>query len=420
MIRPIAISLSPNLESKDALIALRLLLSPWRFFAGSSVKLLEQWFRQSFLVSHAITFNSGRGALFGILRALDVGNGDEVALQSFTCVAIPNSVIATGAKPIYVDINDSLTIDAEDLERKITKRTKAIIIQHTFGIPANLEKIKKIARKHKLFIIEDCAHAIDILYQKKKLGTFGDVSFFSFGRDKKVSSVFGGIAITNNEIFGKKLREFQRKLKYPSFFWTAQQLFHPIAFFFLVLPFYNFFSLGKIMLIIFQKMRLLSLPVSSAEKQGMSEFISIKKLPNSLACLALFQLKRIKEFNHTREIISKKYIEELNQPPFILPCKKTIPFLRFPVFVDKRDDLLKFLRRHGVYLGKWYSEVIDPKGVFLKNIFYQKGSCPKAEFFAKKVINLPTYPTMTTTDVQKVIQLLKQYAQNKLLRSRAA
>lgn len=406
MMRPIAVSLSPNLEAKDASFALELLFSPWKFFRGDCVRLLEQWFRQCFSVSSAVAFNSGRGALFGILKALHIGVGDEVLLQAFTCVAVPNVVIATGAKPVYVDINDSLTIDVKDLEEKITKKTKAIIVQHTFGIPAKLEKIKKIAKKHKLFLVEDCAHAIT-------LGTVGDAAFFSFGRDKAVSSVFGGIAITNNQVLGKKLREFQRKLEHPSFFWIMQQLFHPVAFFFLILPLYNFFSLGKISLVIFQKLHFLSLPVSSAEKQGKNESILIKKLPNALACLALLQLKRIKEFNQKRETISKMYMEELKQPPFIVSYTKPIPFLRFPVLVDKRDQLLNFLKQRGVYLGKWYSEVIDPKGVDFNSIFYQRGSCPKAEFFAKKIINLPTYPTMTKSDVKKVIGLLKEYAQNR-------
>lgn len=406
MLRPLAISLAPNLEGKDALLALRLLFSPWTFFNGKYLKLLEQWFRQYFRVSHAITFNSGRGGLFGILKALDVSKGDEVILQAFTCVAVPNAIIALGARPVYADVDGQLTIDVKDLEEKITKKTKAIIVQHTFGIPAKLRGIKKIARKHKLFIIEDCVHAIG-------LGIVGDAAFFSFGRDKAVSSVFGGIAITNNQTFGKRLREFQRTLSYPSFFWTVQQLFHPIFFFFLILPLYNFFSLGKILLVLFQKIQLLSMPVSLGEKQGKTESILVKKLPNALACLALFQLKRIKEFNQKREIISKKYIQELGQSSFVLPYKKVIPFLRFPVLVDKRDQLLTSLKQHGVYLGKWYAEVIDPKGTNLKAVFYQRGSCPKAEFFAKKIINLPTYPTVSESDVQKVIRLLKQYVQDK-------
>ncbi|MDP3726761.1 MAG: DegT/DnrJ/EryC1/StrS family aminotransferase, partial [bacterium] len=127
----------------------------------------------------------------------------------------------------------------------------------------------------------------------------------------------------------------------------------------------------------------------------------------------LFQLKRIKEFNNAREAISRIYIKELKKAPFVVPYAKSIPFLRFPVLVDRRDQLLSFLRQRGVSLGKWYSEVIDPKGVFLKNIFYQKGSCPKAEFFAKKIINLPTYPSMKIADVKKVVLLLKTYAQDK-------
>lgn len=105
--------------------------------------LLEQWFRQYFSVSSAISFVSGRGALFIILQALGVNKDDEVIIQSFTCAVVPNAIIARGAKPIYVDINLSLTMDPDKLEKEITK-TKAIIVQHTFGIPSDIEKLSQL------------------------------------------------------------------------------------------------------------------------------------------------------------------------------------------------------------------------------------------------------------------------------------
>lgn len=411
MIRPIAISLSPNTENKDILASLKMLFSPWNFFKGNYTRLLEQWFRQYFGVSYAISFVSGRGALFATLKTLGIGINDEVILQAFTCVSVADAIIATGAKPIFVDINKSLTIDPFDLDQKITKKTKAVVIQHTFGIPADLNQILKIAKRHKLKVIEDCAHAIGLEYKNKKLGAFGDAAFFSFGRDKAFSSVFGGMVITNNKPLGKSLRLFQRQQGYPSFFWVWQQLFHPIAFYF-ILPFYNFFSVGKIILVFFQTLNLLSFPISWEEKHGQLPKKFIKRLPNALSFLALYQLKKIKEYNGKREEISNLYLTKLNQTRFVFPYKKSLAFLRFPILVNDRDKMLSFFKKRGIYLGKWYSEVIDPKGVDLKKVFYQKGSCPNAEFIAQRIINLPTYPTIQISQIEKIIRLLKKYNEN--------
>lgn len=412
MKRPIAISLSPNTFKKDILIAVKLLLSPWGYQKGEKIKLLEQWFRTYFTVSFAISFNSGRAALYIILKALGVGNGDEVLLQAFTCVAVPNSVIWTGATPVYIDIDSSYTLDIKSLEKRISKKTKAIIVQHTFGIPANLVQIRRVAKKYKLFVIEDCAHVIGGTIKNKKLGTFGDVSFFSFGRDKAFSCVFGGIAVTNNKELGKKIRSLQKQLEYPSFFWTAQQLFHPILFS-LVLPFYNSSFIGKGMLVVFQKLHLLSFPVESKEKIGAMPPHSIKKLPNALAVLAILQLKRISDVNEKRKEICLRYTQELVPLGLHILIRKDVFFLRFPFLVDARDDMLRFFRAKNIYLGNWYSNVIDPKRVDFKKIFYIPGSCQRAEHAAKKIINLPTYPAMSEEDVEKVIATLKVYVRNK-------
>lgn len=408
--RPIAISLSPNTEKEDVLAALKAFLSPWNFLKGDYTRALEQWFCQSYKVKAAVSFVSGRGALFAILKNLGIGRGDEVILQAFTCVAVPETIITTGARPIFVDISQSLTMDPLDLKRKITKKTKAVIIQHTFGIPADLSKIIKITKEHKIAVIEDCAHLVGLSDREKKLGLFADAAFFSFGRDKAFSSVFGGMAITNNSTLGKKLELFQSHLGNPSFFWVAQQLFHPIAFYF-ILPFYNLLNMGKAMLVFFQQLHLLSFPVTLEEKQGKLPANLIKKLPNALSYLALIQLKKITEYNQKRKDLSDFYLRNLSQK-FIIPYNKPLAFLRFPILTDEQDKIIDFFKKRGIYLGKWYSEVIDPKGVNFQKIFYQKGSCPNAEKMAKKILNLPTYPTMTLDEAKRVMELLEEYVKN--------
>lgn len=404
----IAISLSPNTEKDDVLLALRLLFSPWQYFRGSSVKKLELWLRNFFGVSHAILFASGRGALFAALKAVDVGLGDEVLLQAFTCVAVPNAVIAARAMPIYVDCSSVFTIDTNDLEKKITKNTKAIIVQHTFGIPADMEKISKIAKKHHLIIIEDCAHAIGVEYKKKKLGILGDIAILSFGRDKAFSSVFGGGVITDNQSLGKKIRSFQKQQTYPRFWWIIQQILHPI-FFVIVLRTYTFFSLGKIILVILQKLHILSFPVTASEKTGKNEKFVFQRLPNALSRMALQQLRKLEHYNKKRKNFSKIYIKELKNYVLTIPYADPISFLRFPILSSHRDSIMDYLKEKNIYVGKWFSEVIDPKDVDMKKVYYRKGSCPMAEKMAAEIINLPLYPTMTERQVRRVVSLVNAY-----------
>src|SRR5205823_2123218 len=111
-------------------------------------------------VPYAVSFGAGRMALYAILEAIDIENGDEVIIPAYTCVVVPNAIIYRGSKPLYVDISkQTFNIQSESIEKAITERTKAILLQHTFGQPCDIEAILAIARRHRLIVIEDCAHA---------------------------------------------------------------------------------------------------------------------------------------------------------------------------------------------------------------------------------------------------------------------
>src|SRR3972149_5387123 len=156
--RVISASLSPNVERDDAWSAFITMLTPWSWQQGRAIAAVEAWFRQYCGAETAASFNSGRSALLAILRAFGVGAGDEVIVQAFTCVAVPNSVRWAGATPVFTDVDETLNLDTVDCARKITKRTKAIIVQHTFGVPAAMDAIVSLGRKHNLVIIDDCRH----------------------------------------------------------------------------------------------------------------------------------------------------------------------------------------------------------------------------------------------------------------------
>ena len=414
--RPIAISLSPNTEIDDLFLAFKSLLNLVVWKKGKYSFLLETWFRKYFNTEKVFLFNSGRSALFSVLKGMNLGKGDEVIVQGFTCTAVPDPILWCGAKPIFVDIDASLNIDNEKLEKSITKKTKAIIVQHTFGIPADIKKIKEITQKYNIILIEDCAHSLGAKIQGQKLGSFGDFAIFSFGRDKVVSSVFGGALLLNLNkanknkisIAEKKIISDYNKLEYPSNHWILQQLLHPILFS-LILPIYNL-ELGKVLLWIFQKLKILGKPVLREELSGRRPRVFPAKLPDVLARIALNQLSKLDKFNSRRRAIAAKYFLKLKENSKIkLPEESEgAIYLRFNILVDRRDEILKRFSAERILLGVWYSNVIDPKGVDYAKIGYTRGSLPISEKTAGLSLNLPTYPTLSDREVEKIISILEK------------
>lgn len=390
--RIISLSLSPNTEWNDVLRGLRILFSPLRWKSGKEISEVESWFRRHFKTSSAVSFNSGRSALLAILSAFDIGRRDEVLVQAFTCVAVPNSVRWAGAKPVYADIDETYNIDPKDVKKKISQKTKAIIVQHTFGVPAKMDELLSIARSHNIILVEDCAHALGATYKGKPVGALGDASFFSFGRDKVVSSVFGGLAIIadRHKKQQKKLVAFRNSLFYPSVFWIAQQLLHPIAFS-IILPLYRM-EIGKVLLYMLQKFKFLSFPVYTKEIKGEKPDVFPSKYPNALAYLLLPQLVNLERYNNRRKKTADYYRISLHE------CRNiTVPheiqgamYLRFPAQVPDPDRFHKIAKAGGALLGNWYHCVIDPCGVDHEIVGYKKGSCPAAEKASCRIINLPT------------------------------
>jgi perosamine synthetase len=412
--KPIFTSLLPNTEKEDIFLALRLLFSPSRWQKGKEIKKLEEAFRKYFQAKYSVSFSSGRTALWAILKSLDIKKDDEVLLQAYTCVVVPNAITSLGAKPVWVDIDqDTFNMDVTNLKSKISKKAKVIIIQHTFGQAAEIEEIKKIAKKHKLFVIEDCAQSLGAEYQKKRLGTFGEAAFFSFGRDKVISSVFGGLAIANNKRVGKRLEEIQAKLPFPFPSWIFQQLLHPLVFS-VVVSTYRFFWIGKIFHFLLQQINLLSRAVAKEEKMGQMKPRLFTRLPNALAALALKQFKKLESFNKRRIKIARFYEKELKGLPIELPkIKKDCHhiFLRYTIKTEKPEGLIQFAKKNNIFLGDWYRPVIAPKGTDFKKVFYQSGRCPQAEKASARSVNLPTYPKMTLRDAKRVVTVVKKFFQ---------
>lgn len=408
--RPISISLSPDVEKEDIRLVLKLIKNKKEWEEGDKIKELEDEFKKYLGVKYVISFNSGRSSFLAILKSLDLKIGDEVLLQAFTCNAVPNPIIWSGLKPVYVDCDEkTFNIDVEDLKNKITTKSKAVVVQHTFGLPADLDEILEICQKNNLILIEDCAHSLGAEYKGKKVGTFGKVSFFSFSRDKIISSVYGGMVSTNDDELAKKIKEFQEKLGYPSNFWIFQQLLHPILMDKVILPTYSIF--GKYLLILFQWLHILSKAVHWTEKRGRKPGYFPKKLPNALSSLALNQFKRLDKFNEYRRGIAEFYYENLKGSQFELPPefedRKQI-FLRFTIKHQKAHEITREAWGKNILIGDWYDKVIAPHDTKLDKMEYKTGFCPKAEKLATETFNLPTHINISKQDAEIIINFLKE------------
>lgn len=451
--KPISISLSPNVEKDDIRLALNLIIRPWLWIRQkrsahsggqekkNGIERLESEFKEFIGVKYAFSFNSGRSALYAILKSLDLParnatqgvaggeKGSNVLLQAFTCNAAVNPILWQDLSPIYIDCDEnSFNIDINDLTLKLAslsqdKRPKVLMVQHTFGLPVNMDEILAIVRQNNLILIEDCAHALGAEYKNQKVGSFGKASFFSFSRDKIISSVYGGMVVTNDPEIAKKIQQIQRDIGSPSYFWIFQQLLHPILLNFIILPIYNFLDLGKIFLVLSQLLHVLSKAVHWKEKRGVMPDYFPKAMPNALAVMALNQFLKLDRFYNRRKEISKFYYENLKETSFSvsddLSSEPSVraeneikhSLLRFTIKHEKAHKIIyEAWKNQNILIGDWYTTPIAPADTKLDEMHYKRGSCPTAEKLSKRTLNLPTHINISKKDAEKIINFLKKFA----------
>lgn len=190
----------PSLTGNEKKYVNECLDSTWISSKGRFVNEFEKKFSEYINIKYATSVCNGTVALHLAMIALGIGPDDEVIVPTLTYIASVNSIAYTGAKPVFVDsLEDTWQIDPEDIKRKITNKTKAIMVVHLYGHPCDMDKIMSIANEYDLFVIEDCAEALGSYYKGKHVGTFGDISTFSFFGNKTITTGEGGMVVTNDE-----------------------------------------------------------------------------------------------------------------------------------------------------------------------------------------------------------------------------
>ncbi|MDA0376210.1 MAG: aminotransferase class I/II-fold pyridoxal phosphate-dependent enzyme [bacterium] len=378
----------------------------WKWKTGEERQWLEETLVHWFDAPCSL-FSSGREALLALLRNLPIDHGSEILIQGFTCVALPNAIHAAGFTPVFSEIDPAtLNIDLEALEGKIHSRTKAIIVQHTFGIVADTEALRSICDKHGLLLIEDCAHVLPDVTGPKRIGKHADFLMLSFGRDKAASGISGGAIISKDEVVTNLLRtEVQNASELP-FFTIKRLLLYPLVYA-STKPLYGI-GIGKALLLLASKCGALVPVISQKEKTGYQS-TEIHRMPSALCALVRWEFKRFHSLNNHRRTLTKIYKDAAEHHNWNVPAgvDTHLPLQKFPLLVQDADDIRKKLKRYNAHLDDgWTGASVCPRSVSQEAAGYIPGSCPKAERLATQLLTLPTHPTISIKQAHQLIGIL--------------
>jgi perosamine synthetase len=336
--------------------------STWISSKGKFLKLFEDAFKQYTNAKYATAVSNGTVAIHLALAALGIGPGDEVIVPTLTYIASVNPIVYVGATPVFVDSKrDSWQIDPEDIRRKITPRTRAIMVVHLYGHPADMDVIMPIAREHGLFVIEDCAEAFGATLKGQHVGTFGDMATFSFFGNKTVTTGEGGMVITNDATLNERTVHFKGQgLAKHRTYW------HDVVG-------YNY------------------------------------RMTNICAAIGLAQMERAEVLFAKKQALAQRYNELLANTPVELhrPCRPDIVhgYWMYSVLVPdgrQRDTVMTRLVEAGVETRPVFYPVHTMP---MYSSRYQRHQY--AEDIAWRGINLPSWPDLSDEQIQYVVSALQ-------------
>jgi len=361
-------------DDADIKEVVKVLKSDW-LTQGPKVEEFEKAVAKYCGAKYGVAFSSGTSALWAAYNASGIGKGDEVITTPLTFVATSNTIAMLGAKPVFVDVeSDTLNINPELIERAITAKTKAIATVDFAGVPCDYDKILKIAKKNKLFLIEDACHALGTDYKDKRVGSFADITIVTFHPVKHITTGEGGVALTNNEDLYNKLKILRnhgiiKKSEKGKWYYEVEK------------PSFNF------------------------------------RITDIQCALGISQLKKINKFlKRRREIVAEynKAFKDIKE--IILPLEKDykkIAWYIYPIQVNKkiREKVFNGLHKQGIGVQVHYMPLhLHP--FYKKSFGYKKGDFPMAEKYYEGAMSIPLFPKMTNDDVKRVVATIKVVLKN--------
>lgn len=365
-----------DLGEEEEREVLKVLRSGW-LSTGPVTERFEKAFSEYMGGGNAIAVSSGTAALHLALAALGLREGDEIILPSLTFVATANAVLYVGAKPVFADIvgTGDLNIYAQEIEKKVTKRTKAIIVMHYGGYPCDMKSIMEIGKRHGLYVIEDAAHAPGAEYQAKKCGMIGEMGCFSFFSNKNLITGEGGMVVTQNKEWAEEVRRMRS---------------HGMA------------------LLSWDKYRG---HISSYDIEKMGYNYRVTEIQ---CALGLVQLKKLDRNNTKRKKLVEVYRREFQEIERV-----SIPFSQFkgnpsyhlfPILLASSIDknkVMERLKEFGIQTSVHYPP-IHLFSLYRRRFGFTKGMLPKTEEVSRRELTLPLHPRMNGKDVRWIVKKVKE------------
>jgi perosamine synthetase len=336
---------------------------------GSELAAFEAALAAFHSLPHAIAVSSGTAGLSLALLTLGVGPGHEVIVPSFAFIAVANTVLQAGATPVFAEIDPiSLNLDPAAVEQAITSRTRAILAVHTFGVPADMEALQSVARRHNLALIEDACEAIGAEFDQRRVGCFGDLAVLGFYPNKQITTGEGGAVLCSDPAHAARIRSLRNQGRLPNGDWLDHAE-----------PGYNY------------------------------------RLSEMACALGRVQLSRIDEILALRKAAAERYdillreIPGLERPRCALPRRVISWFVyvvRLPEGAD-RDDVLGFLDNRGIAAGRYFAPIhLQPS--WRAQSAPVAGSLALTESVARRTVALPFFNRITAEQQQQVSQALAE------------
>jgi len=381
-------------------------------------KIIEQYqqkFAQFFGAERAFAFWKGRVGLYAVLRALDVGAGDEVILPGYTCVMNVNPIKYVGARPVYVDIEpNTFNLNMNLLKEKITNKTKIIIAQHTYGYPCEMDTIMEIARSKGVCVIEDCCLALGSKYKDKMVGTLGRTGYFSFQWNKPYTTGLGGMITTSDSELDERIESLAANEMCPP---SSRELFMLR----IQLVIYRLFIYPRTTALAQNMFRHLTKKGVVVGSSSSSEFEPVKAndffkgISKMQAHSGIRQLDRIEEnIAHRRKmaqlyddlLAAKGWKSSNDRRDWVEPV-----LVRYPVRITEKKKALAQAAKAGIELGSWFECPLHPIETPLALYDYELGMCPEAEKAARETVNLPLHPRTNEETTVKTVDFITSFTQ---------
>lgn len=343
---------------------------------GPNIEQFEKMVAEYIGTKYALAFNSGTSALHAILLAYGIGKGDEVVVPSFTFIATANSALFVGAKPVFADIEEkTYGLDPKDVEKRISRKTRAIMPIHYGGLPCQIRELKHVAEDSRVLLIEDAAESVGATVEGKKVASLGDASVLSFCGNKVITTGEGGMILTNSQDIYEKLKLLRShgRLETENYFTTAKVMDYVVLGF-------NW------------------------------------RMSNITAALGITQMKKLDNATEMRRKNSAYLTGKLSEIEGIIPpeepsgyhCVYQMYTIKVKGGKKKRDALQKHLTDKGIGT-KVFFEPVHLTHFYKEQFKYKGGELPMTEKLSEEVLTLPMYPTLTREEMDYMSSRIKEF-----------